>query len=138
MNIDNFTLFVENGGDGSANITLCTDPKLADILDDAQEEGYGEPSTMRLKQLIDEALSPESCFIQYLIDERDELTCKVYETFFVGKTFTFTDFEKEFTHRVKFKVNGQPVKVLCLNQDWFNEDNLLRLIKEFKEQYDYE
>ena len=36
--------FVENGGDGSANVRFCESKEVAEIADDNQWEGWGEPS----------------------------------------------------------------------------------------------
>lgn len=121
----NKALYVRDGGDGSAIVVLCESMKLAEYLDENQEQGWGESSVMDLESM--EVETKESVFYQMLEDD-DENIKDFYNQLKPSLELNNFRFIDKYAH---FNLGTSPIKVFNY-LDKVTEQGTKQLLDEFK------
>jgi hypothetical protein len=123
--IMNKTLYVVNGGDGSANIILCESKELAEYLDNNQYQGYAESSTIDLASM--EIETKESVFYEKLQDD-DSDVIDFYNQFNPSLELNDFKFVNKYAH---FNLGVSPLNLFNY-KDLITEEGTQQMLDNFK------
>jgi hypothetical protein len=108
--MNDYGIYVLNGGDGSANIQLCINEDYACFLDNfhqKEEPSYSESTYTSIKKQLPYLKTPEQDFLDYVVlgNGVSGIGEEIYEQYLQNVNFTIENFIKKDSY-VYFDFNG--------------------------------